>query len=269
MKPPVLRDLANAAGLPLRVIELLRANPELVELVERQARETEEKQIQLHAEEKVKPAEFPVAEPVQELAKQEAAASRPAEPPPEERHEVSAAIDKAAAGTRERKPGESLQEGRLRTYVAPARPADETDREHRQAQRREDLEQAAINRVVEHERRAGRSPKVMPGNHPGYDIESRGSDGEVLRYIEVKGVSGEWGSLGAEVTRTQFERAEELGDRYWLYVVERAQGDDFTINRIPNPACQANRFIYDDGWRALAEEADSSPTHDSSAHGET
>jgi hypothetical protein len=246
MKPPALKNLASAAGLPLRVIEYLRDNPEALRELERRAQETLQEQTAPPAEEKVKPAESPVEEPPRKVTRQEVAALPPAEPPPEKRHEE-----------------------RLRTYVAPARPADATDREHREVQRREDLEEAAINRVVEHERRGGRSPKVMPANHPGCDIESRNPDGEVLRYIEVKAVSGEWGSLGAEVTRTQFERAGELGERYWLYVVERAQQDDFTISRIQNPARQVNRFVYDDGWRALAEETDSSPTQDSTAHGET
>jgi len=246
MKPPALKNLASAAGLPLRVIEYLRDNPEVLRELERRAQETLQEQTAPPAEEKVKPAESPVEEPPRKVTRQEVAALPPAEPPPEKRHEE-----------------------RLRTYVAPARPADATDREHREVQRREDLEEAAINRVVEHERRGGRSPKVMPANHPGCDIESRNPDGEVLRYIEVKAVSGEWGSLGAEVTRTQFERAGELGERYWLYVVERAQQDDFTISRIQNPARQVNRFVYDDGWRALAEETDSSPTQDSTAHGET
>jgi hypothetical protein len=92
-----------------------------------------------------------------------------------------------------------------------------------------------------------------PPNHPGYDIESMDATGEVVRYIEVKSLSGKWGSLGASVSKPQFEKASELGTRFWLYVVEQAQGSDFKIYRIQDPARQVNQFLYDTGWRALAE----------------
>lgn len=98
--------------------------------------------------------------------------------------------------------------------------------------------------------------------HPGYDVESKDAAGSVLRYIEVKSLSGDWGSLGAALTRPQFEKSEELGDRYWLYVVERATQHDFRIHRIQNPGCQVNQFIYDDGWRDLAEKDDSALQED-------
>ena len=55
------------------------------------------------------------------------------------------------------------------------------------------------------------------------------------------------------LTKTQFEKADELGARCWLYVVERALDEDFSIWRIPDPARQVSRFIYDDRWKALAE----------------
>jgi len=55
-------------------------------------------------------------------------------------------------------------------------------------------------------------------------------------------------------TKPQFEKARELEDQYWLYVVERALGEDYKIHPIQNPAQRVNQFIYDDGWRSLAND---------------
>jgi hypothetical protein len=106
---------------------------------------------------------------------------------------------------------------------------------------------------MEYERAAGRQPKEMPPKNPGYDIESRNNSGAVSRYIEVKSFSGRWSSTYAVLSRPQFEKAREIGDRFWLYVVERAESDDFQIHRVQGPALKANRFMFDDGWRAMAE----------------
>jgi hypothetical protein len=152
-----------------------------------------------------------------------------------------------ARGTRT--PGK--QRGRLRTYVAP--PGATTTPDPYAAARRGEVEQAGVDRVVAFERDAGRDPRVMPVNHPGYDVESRDTAGNVERYIEVKAFSSTWGSIGAGLSREEFTKAGAVGDRYWLYVVERAQAHDFRILRIQNPARQVEQFFYDDGWRDLAE----------------
>jgi hypothetical protein len=91
-------------------------------------------------------------------------------------------------------------------------------------------------------------------NHPGYDVESANDAGDTERYIEVKSLSGTWGKGGAALSDTQFDHGTRLGTRYWLYVVERAEQEDWRIHRIQDPARQVNQFIYDFGWEALAEE---------------
>jgi hypothetical protein len=143
----------------------------------------------------------------------------------------------------------------LRSYVMPDRPetsraADEEDQEHRT-----ETDQAGIKRVLEAERLAQRDPQEMPPKHPGYDIESINDRFDVERYIEVKSLSGDWREADAGMTKTQFDKAAELGDRSWLYIVERATQNDFQIHRIQNPAGKANRFMFDPGWKQVAEEA--------------
>jgi hypothetical protein len=112
---------------------------------------------------------------------------------------------------------------------------------------------------MEYEKERGRHPHEMPINNPGYDVASKNDAGETARYIEVKSMSGKWGAVGAALSDTQFEHATKHGDRFWLYVVEYAEQDNYRIYRIRDPARRVDQFIYDDGWEALAEDDATAP----------
>jgi hypothetical protein len=153
------------------------------------------------------------------------------------------------------KGGSHQHQGRLRTYVSYTSDDGDGAQADAAAQaQRSAVDQAGVNRVVEYEQESGRLPEVKPPKHPGYDIESRDTGDQILRYIEVKSLSGAWGRMGVGLSKPEFEKAREIGDCYWLYVVERAQEEDYKIHRIQNPAWKANQFFYDDGWAVLAEE---------------
>lgn len=143
---------------------------------------------------------------------------------------------------------------KLRTYVVPDSDDKEDDKKGDIPQR-SPVDRAGVDRVLAYESdpKVGRHPKEMAHFHPGYDVESRDDAGNIVRYIEVKSLSGYWSDSAAGVTRRQFDTGNEKGTRFWLYVVERAQEEDAQIYRIPNPAQQVNQFLYDDGWAALAE----------------
>lgn len=156
------------------------------------------------------------------------------------------------AGTRPKapRPGYSV----LYSYVMPDRPDDDSPTDDEAHARRSKVDQAGVDRVEQFEESQERRPKIMAPNHPGYDVESFNGDEEVERYIEVKSLSGGWNGADARLTKTQFKKAMELRDRYWLYVVERADQDDFCIHCIQDPAGKANRFMFDPGWKQVAEE---------------
>lgn len=118
------------------------------------------------------------------------------------------------------------------------------------AQRLTEVEAAGIRAALEFERRQNRVPVEMPPVHPGYDIESSLGD-QLVRVIEVKARSGAWD--GVELTKTEFDEAQKRRDQYWLYVVENAGAPDEKIIRIKDPAGAATRFIFDRGWRSVAE----------------
>jgi len=96
----------------------------------------------------------------------------------------------------------------------------------------------------------------MPKNHTGYDIESKDREGKIVRYIEVKGTSGAWGSDGVGVTAPEFEAARTHGERYWLYVVEYADTEGAVLHRVRDPAGTVSDFFFDGGWRAVAAQQD-------------
>jgi len=117
----------------------------------------------------------------------------------------------------------------------------------------EKVEEMAIAKVMEYEQNEGRRPERKQRNYPGYDIESRGASGNILRYIEVKGLADEWGTRGIALTNEQFKNAREKGDKYWLYIVEQATQENSKIYLIQDPANKVNQFFYDDSWKQVAE----------------
>src|SRR5262249_829177 len=133
------------------------------------------------------------------------------------------------------------RQGRLRTYVTPttssvrAETLDVTEG-------RTETDVAGISFALEYERSQDRFPTPMPHHHEGFDIESRDADDTVVRYIEVKSISGEWGTLGVGLSKPQFDKAAGLRERYWLYVVERAGQADARLYRINNPAHRVDQF---------------------------
>jgi hypothetical protein len=155
----------------------------------------------------------------------------------------------------------SKSKSRLRTYVAPE-DATASSEDPEKTRKRQQVSKAGVMKVVEAERRAGRVPTEMPWTHRGYDIVSRNSTEEIERYIEVKALTGTWAdSPGVGLTKDEFEEAREKGGMYWLYVVERACGEDSCIIRIQDPARKVGTFFYDDGWRLLAESAGDGDSH--------
>jgi hypothetical protein len=92
--------------------------------------------------------------------------------------------------------------------------------------------------------------KIMPPNHPGYDIEVW-NDGTIERYIEVKALRDAWGARGVGMTPTQFKHAQKWCDKYWLVVVEQVESPNGAVTRIQDPATCVTRFQFDDGWKLL------------------
>jgi len=146
----------------------------------------------------------------------------------------------------------------LRSYVSDGSASGEQVDDPAATAHRSEIEMAGVNHVVEFEKKAGRSPTVMPSGNPGYDIESTDGSG-VVRYIEVKSVAGRWGLRGVGLTKNEFATAREFGEQYWLYVVEEAKEPSARVYPIHNPAQRVDTFFFDDGWRGAADTYASGP----------
>ncbi len=146
----------------------------------------------------------------------------------------------------------SRKQGRLRSYVVKGDIKSGEENEEFQKVRSE-VDKAGIAYVERFEKTRGRNPEVKAQTNEGYDIESKDGAGNIVRYIEVKSLSGLWGTLGVSVHRSQFKFAQKLGTQYWLYVVENALSATPSVYRINDPARRVDDFLFDHDWHEIAE----------------
>jgi hypothetical protein len=88
------------------------------------------------------------------------------------------------------------------SYVEAGASLESSSRDEGRQERREQTDQAAIDFVVASEARSGRRAAVMDHSNPGFDIESFDPATGASFFIEVKGISGEWGRRGVMLSRT-------------------------------------------------------------------
>lgn len=101
------------------------------------------------------------------------------------------------------------------------------------------------------EEQQGRKAKIVSHLKIGYDIESEETDG-TIRYIEVKTAS-EIPAPG--LTRNEFKKSMELGDQYFLYVVENFADDTCVkFHVIQNPANKIATIQFSQ-WRNIVDES--------------
>jgi superfamily II DNA or RNA helicase len=84
------------------------------------------------------------------------------------------------------------------------------------------IDELAVAKVLEAERRLGREPREMPHGNPGYDVESRVPGTGKLLFIEVKGKAA--GRPTVTVSRSQITTALNKPDEFVLAIVQ-VEGD--------------------------------------------
>jgi sacsin len=147
--------------------------------------------------------------------------------------------------------GTEVSRHRAVTYIHPNVPGAEAAEGHVDPQAAAELRQAALKRVLAHEHAEHRQPQPPRDDASGCSLES--VDGSGARYIEVKGLSGPWTENGVWLSPGQFDRAQKLGDGFWLYVVEYAMDEaSSVVHSICNPAALITQYRLDPGWRGLA-----------------
>ena len=147
--------------------------------------------------------------------------------------------------------------GRSRRAVTYVRGDSDSTQEQSEemTEHRTEVDRAAIEIVLQYERREGRDPHAMDHYHPGYDIESKDAEGAIVRFVEVKGLSGAWTDFGVGVKPRQIEQCRQEPDRFWLYVVEFAlEAERAQVFAIPDPVSLIDEYRFDGGWKALSRE---------------
>ncbi|MDD2382894.1 MAG: DUF3883 domain-containing protein [Sulfurospirillaceae bacterium] len=90
-----------------------------------------------------------------------------------------------------------------------------------------------------------------PTNNKGFDIYEKDTNGQIIRYIEVKTLTGQWAQGGVGITKDQLEFAQKEKDKWWLFVVENINTDNTKVYQFKNPILEANRFMFDSSWKQL------------------
>lgn len=146
------------------------------------------------------------------------------------------------------------QRGRLVSYVFGEgdhvdKPddGDETNSENKK------IGDAAVQWIIQMEAKEGRVVEPQSHENEGFDLLHRLENGD-SEYIEVKGSNGPWTESGVSVSPPQIRYAAKHGERFWLYVVEYALDTNRRkLWRIKDPFGQATQFMFDSGWKKLAE----------------
>jgi hypothetical protein len=135
------------------------------------------------------------------------------------------------------------------SYVAAHPGVEEPDPDGLDREARMVLEEKAIKLITAEEA----SLRRTPAGNPGYDLYETAENGPIVRWIEVKAMTGSLDDRPVGVSRTQFECAQLHGEAYWLYVVEHAAAPESRIIRIQNPAGRTRTLTFDHGWLEVAE----------------
>ena len=98
-----------------------------------------------------------------------------------------------------------------------------------------EVERIAVDLVMKHERDQGRKPVSVEEENCGWDVTSL-FDGQVARYIEVKGRACEG---GVALTPNEWIKAQRFGQDYWLYIVTDCRGEP-RLHLIQDPASKLN-----------------------------
>lgn len=95
------------------------------------------------------------------------------------------------------------------------------------------IDKLAIDAIIEAERSLGNKPKKMPHQNPGFDIESKDSKTNQLRFIEVKGKSSN--ATTVTISKTQVLTALNKPDSFILAIVIIENETVKEIHYIRNP----------------------------------
>jgi len=124
--------------------------------------------------------------------------------------------------------------------------------------RDDEVEAVAVAVSMRHEQAQGRTPVSVEKDNCGWDITSL-MDGQVARYIEVKGRAGDGDVC---LTENEWIKAQRFAKDYWLYIVTDCKAEP-KLHLVQDPASKLTpkeevkivRYMVDDrDWKTAATE---------------
>jgi len=104
-----------------------------------------------------------------------------------------------------------------------------------------DVEKISMNATVKYENNYNRNPLDVSKENRGYDIIS--SNNIETRHIEVKGLSLDSYDSYVLFTKNEYEKAKEMCNNFFLYIVSNCGSDRQQLYVIKNPASVLN-IVY-------------------------
>ncbi|VVN19887.1 hypothetical protein PS631_04324 [Pseudomonas fluorescens] len=254
-KPPIIDQLAKEAGIDPAILDLLRRDPTIVaELASRlsasstlEPESTEDPEPETGA-----PSNGDVYDDAKDLYGEDMPDIPPGTPgDPDSGDGLGNGVKGRGngGGYVKRTPGQTGARPFI-SYVGAHPDDDGSDPDDLDQAVRMQIEKGAIDLII------GLEPKLRrtrDGN-PGFDLFEADNNGKLIRWVEVKSMTGSLQDRPVGLSHTQFNYAREKGDAYWLYVVEYAADSvKARVLRIQNPIAHAKTFTFDRGWIEIAQ----------------
>ncbi len=138
---------------------------------------------------------------------------------------------------------------RLFSYVSQAK----TKRQNRSQQKTEQtkkIEQSGAKLLVDYFQKLGEKCISVEKDNKGYDFEI--TIGNENFYIELKSTKDKWEGWEHCLTPNEFQEAVNLGDKYFLCVIDQVLSDNYQFYFIQNPANNIDGFLFDHPWKAVS-----------------
>jgi hypothetical protein len=144
------------------------------------------------------------------------------------------------------------------SYLGAHRDDEESDPDGLDQSERMQIEESAINLIIALEPALHRTAV----NNAGFDLYETNASGTVVRWVEVKSMTGSLKDRPVGLSRPQFEFGRSKGGAFWLYVVENASDPKGAkVLKIQNPVGNTRTFTFDHGWASMSSSEDQSESN--------
>ena len=100
----------------------------------------------------------------------------------------------------------------------------------------------------------GYEVELFGGTNKGFDLTAIDPNTGELKFVEVKGIRGNWNRTGVAISQSQMEKCLQEADNYWFIVVENMLSKP-VMHEFVNPAKLIDRYYFDGNWSKISEKS--------------